>query len=396
MEHRKLLRAAFAGAGGEEVETRGDSFLAAFHSAHAAVDAAVAVQHALAEHTWPEGVEARVRIGVHTGEPRLSSEGYVGLDVHRAARIGEVANGGQVLVSESTRTLIGDDVALRDLGEYRLAGLESPERLYQVVAPGLASDFGPLRAQPPQRRRRDRRRAPHDVMQVGWHVHDLRRVAPAALTRPVETLAGKVLAAARLVADADRTLAAIDRDELARRVADHQARASVAPPVAQAAAELAAQLAALDRLPERRRAVADHVSRLAEQLESLELRLRGAPRVGAAPALLEELDDLSNDLIDRSRLLAETQAAAPPAPRVPIGKLHRTRRRGIFRVGRAYVVLEADEHGAKYPKVVSSLAEAIEAREISRAARRRAGDPRNRPALRAPVVGWHVTDNKNT
>jgi class 3 adenylate cyclase len=385
LEHRRLLRAAFAGAGGEEIETRGDSFMVAFHSAHAAVEGAVAAQRALAAHSWPDGVEARVRIGIHTGEPVLAAEGYVGLDVHRAARIGEVAHGGQVLVSESTRALIGDEVVLRDLGEHRLAGLERPERLYQVVAPGLGSEFGPLRAQRPVRRQRDRRRTPRDLTQVGWRVHGLRAVAPPALSRPLEALAGKVLAAARLVADADRTLEAIDRDELAARLADYQACVSVAPHVAQAAAELAPQLVALDRLPERRRAVEEHVSLLEEELEPLELRLRGAPRVGAAAALLEELDDLRNRLVETTRLLAETHAAAPPAPQVPLGQLHRTRRRGIFRAGSAYVVLEADEHGAKRPQVAASLANAIELREILRAARRRRGGQRDR---RDPYFPW--------
>ena len=377
MEHRRLLRAAFAGAGGEEVETRGDSFLAAFRSAHAAVEGAVAAQRALAAHSWPDGVKVRVRVGLHTGEPALVSEGYVGLDVHRAARIGEVAHGGQVLVSESTRALIGGEVALRDLGEYRLVGLERPECLYQVVAPGLASEFGPLRAQAPVRRKQDRLRTPHDLVQVGWRVHGLRAVAPPALSRPLEALAGKVLAAARLVADADRTLAAVDRDELVRRLADYEARASVAPHVAQAAAELAPQLVALDRLPERRRAVEEQVSLLEDELGPLELRLRGMP-AGAATALLEEFDDLRNRLVDTARLLAEAHAAAPPAPQAPLGRLHRTRRRGIFRAGSGYVVLEADEHGAKRPKVAASLAEAIELREILRAARRREGDPRDR------------------
>ena len=102
-EHRRVLRVAFAGAGGEEVETRGDSFLIAFGSARAAVEGAVAAQRALSAHTWPDGVEPRVRMGVHTGEPVVSSEGYVGLDVHRAARIGDAANGGQVLVNRHSQ-----------------------------------------------------------------------------------------------------------------------------------------------------------------------------------------------------------------------------------------------------------------------------------------------------
>jgi class 3 adenylate cyclase len=377
-EHRSLLRGAFTEAGGAEVETRGDSFLVAFQSAHEAVKGAVAAQRALAAQTWPANVEVRVRMGMHTGEPTLAAEGYVGLDVHRAARIGEAASGGQVLVSEATRAVIGDDVVLRDLGEYQLAGLERPERLYQVVAPGLASEFGPLRAQPPSRPQRDPWRASRELEQVGWRVNGLRGVAPAAFSRPLEALAGRVLAAARLVADTDRTLVAADRDDLAGRVADYEARASVAPHVAQAGAELAQQLVALDRLPERRRALEEQISRLEDELGPLELRLQSSPRSSASHALLEELEDWRGRLVSVTQLLEQTLAAAPRAPELPPGPLRRTRRRGIFRAGSKYVVLEADEQGAKYPRVVASLVEALQLREHLRAARRfgsKHGDP---------------------
>jgi Adenylate and Guanylate cyclase catalytic domain len=330
-EHRRLLRAAFAQAGGAEVETRGDSFLVAFRLPHEAVEGAVEAQRALAAHTWPDRVEVRVRMGMHTGEPVLAAEGYIGLDVHRAARIGETANGGQVLVSESTRALIGDEVALRDLGEYRLAGLERPERLYQVVAPDLASEFGPLRAGAPSVRRKDRLRTPGELEQVGWRLHDLLGIAPAALSQPLEALAGKVLAAARLAADADRTLASIDRGELASRVADYEARASVALHVAQARAELSRQLAALDRLPERRPARANHSSRRwrSHRARPSSLLVRSGAPVGV-------------DLPRRRQL----------------------RRRRGRRSGRA-----------KHPKVVASLAQALELRELLRAARRGRGTP---------------------
>jgi hypothetical protein len=324
-------------------------------------------------------------MGLHTGEPVLAAEGYIGLDVHRAARIGETANGGQVLVSESTRALIGEEVTLRDLGEYGLAGLERPERLYQVVAPGLSREFGPLRAQPPERPQRDPCRAPRELEQVGWRVNGLRGVAPAAFSRPLEALAGRVLAAARLVADTDRTLVAADRDDLAGRLADYEARASVAPHVAQAGAELAQQLVAIDRLPERRRALEEQIGRLEDQLGSLELRLQTAPRSSASPALLEELEDWRSCLVSVTQLLEETLEAAPDAPEFPPGPLRRTRRRGIFRSGGKYVVLEKDDQGARHPKVVTSLAEALELREVLRSARRRRGDPHDR---RDPSSPW--------
>jgi class 3 adenylate cyclase len=384
-EHRELLRTAFGHSGGVEVETRGDSFLIAFRSAFGAVEGAIAAQRALAAHAWPDGGVVRVRMGIHTGEPRVASEGYVGLDVHRAARIGEVAHGGQIVVSESTRALIGATLPLRDLGEYRLASLPEAERIYQVVVPGLPTDFGPLRAQSPVRRRRDRVSRPVDLARAGWRVQGLLGMAPAALARPIESLSGSVLAAARLVADADRTLAICDRGELASRLADYRARSSAAPHVAQAADELAVQLAALDRLPERRRAIEDEIVRLDDDVGVLEARLKSLPPHGDTTALSGELDYLRDRLVETTRLLEQVQIAAPSVPQVDLGALRRTRRRGIFRAGDSYVVLVADEHGVKRPQVARTLTDALELREYTAAARRRAGDTHDH---RDPYFPW--------
>ena len=101
---RELLRAAFLEFHGYEVDTQGDAFFVAFARATDAISAAVAAQRALFSHTWPEGVTVRVRMGLHTGEPQLASEGYVGLDVHHAARIMSAGHGGQVLLSQTTVT----------------------------------------------------------------------------------------------------------------------------------------------------------------------------------------------------------------------------------------------------------------------------------------------------
>ena len=103
---RQLLRAAFIEFNGHEVDTQGDSFFVVFARATDAVSAAIAAQRALFTHVWPEGVTVRVRIGLHTGEPSVSTEGYVGLDVHRAARIMSAGHGGQVLLSQTTRDLV--------------------------------------------------------------------------------------------------------------------------------------------------------------------------------------------------------------------------------------------------------------------------------------------------
>src|SRR5215469_7594965 len=126
---RVLLRAAFADCGGQEMGTEGDSFFVVFGSAADAVRCCVAAQRALYGHDWPGGIPVRVRMGLHSGEPVRYEDGYVGLDVHRAARIAAVAHGGQVVLSEATRQLAGAQlpagVSLRDLGLHRLKDIDA-------------------------------------------------------------------------------------------------------------------------------------------------------------------------------------------------------------------------------------------------------------------------------
>jgi predicted ATPase/class 3 adenylate cyclase len=147
--HRQLLRSAFVAHGGVEVDVEGDAFFAAFARAQDAVAAATDAQRALASHMWPEGVAIRVRMGIHTGEPVVTDEGYVGMDVHRGARIMSAGHGGQVLLSQATHDLLSDgiasSVAVRDLGEHRLKDLTRPQRLYQLLISELESDFPPLK-----------------------------------------------------------------------------------------------------------------------------------------------------------------------------------------------------------------------------------------------------------
>jgi predicted ATPase len=136
-EHHRIVRGAVAAHGGAEVDTQGDAFFVAFARASDAVGAAVEAQRALA------GGPIKVRMGLHTGEPRRTEEGYVGLDVHRAARIAAVGHGGQVLLSQATRALV--EVDARDLGPHRLKDLSVPERIFQLAIDGLPSEFPPLR-----------------------------------------------------------------------------------------------------------------------------------------------------------------------------------------------------------------------------------------------------------
>jgi predicted ATPase/class 3 adenylate cyclase/Flp pilus assembly protein TadD len=143
--HCRLLRDAFAGEAGREIGTSGDSFFVVFEGPSGAVAAAAAAQRALSEHEWPEGVDLRVRMGIHSGQARRSGGGYVGLDVHRAARIADAAHGGQILLSEATRALV-PRTRVRSLGEHRLKDLSEPECLYQLVLDDLASEFPPPRS----------------------------------------------------------------------------------------------------------------------------------------------------------------------------------------------------------------------------------------------------------
>ena len=148
--HHALLREHIVATGGAEVETEGDAFFVAFSNAPAAVACAAAAQRALATEAWPDGCELRVRMGIHTGQGTLADGDYVGLDVHRAARVSASAHGGQVVLSDATRALAADalpvGVSLRDLGDHRLKDLPAPMRLHQLVIDGLPDEFPPLRS----------------------------------------------------------------------------------------------------------------------------------------------------------------------------------------------------------------------------------------------------------
>jgi class 3 adenylate cyclase len=180
-EHAELLRAAVAAYGGRVVDTQGDLLFCAFPTARAAVSAATDAQRDLALHVWPEQVRVRVRMGLHSSEPKSGGDRYVGIGVHRAARIGAAAHGGQILVSETARALVADDlpagVSLRDLGVHRLKDIDEPLRLYHMAAAGLDDRFPPPRTLPRGRSRRGR----------------LTLAAAAALMIAAATTAGLVL-----------------------------------------------------------------------------------------------------------------------------------------------------------------------------------------------------------
>ena len=149
-QHQRLLRAAFAQGGGHEIDTQGDSFFVVFQSAKDAVATAVAAQLSINAHTWPPDVAVRVRMGLHTGTPTNAGGRYIGLDVHRAARICAAGHGGQILLSLETGGLVEDNpppgVSLRDLGSHRLKDLKQPEKVFQVLHRELPDGFPPLKS----------------------------------------------------------------------------------------------------------------------------------------------------------------------------------------------------------------------------------------------------------
>ncbi len=148
--HRELLRAAFAAHGGHEQGTEGDSFFVIFRGATEAVSAAADAQRAIAGESWPDGLDLRVRMGLHTGDIESAGADVIGYAINRTARIAAVAHGGQVLLSDATRALVDrtlpSGISLRDLGEHRLKDLRAPERLTQLVIDGVPGDFPPPRS----------------------------------------------------------------------------------------------------------------------------------------------------------------------------------------------------------------------------------------------------------
>jgi DNA-binding NarL/FixJ family response regulator len=141
---RRILREAVSAHGGVEVDAHGDELLSVFSDAEAGTLAALTAQRELFAHEWADGHRVRIRIGLHTGEPIVTDEGYTGVDVHRVARVASAGHGGQILLTEPTKASL-TGLATTDLGAHKLPGLLEPERIYQLVADGLPRDFPPLR-----------------------------------------------------------------------------------------------------------------------------------------------------------------------------------------------------------------------------------------------------------
>jgi class 3 adenylate cyclase len=350
-EHRQILRDAVASHAGREVDCRADELLACFPRASDGLAAAIAAQLALTA----LGSQLRVRMGLHTGEPELIGDAYIGIDVNRAARICSAGHGGQILVSQTTRDLVSTGVQFRDLGTYLLAGVEQAERIFEVRAPGLRTSSLPLRAEhetgvPGGRRRGLRpRRAPasSQLAETAWRARKL--VEPGPLREALTDLAAALFDADRAIHRADALLAKIDRHRIARRLAEQRQLSLVSPPVAELAAGTDAKLACLDRLGEDRQVVSD----LGAEASAL---LERSFTAHAVEQICERLK-LATDTLD-GQITVTTRAHDALSYR-----LARTRWRGVYRLDGLYVVPYHDGLGIERQPEFTDAGEARRFRE---------------------------------
>jgi class 3 adenylate cyclase len=369
-EHKRLLREAVGGAGGREVDSRGEEVFFAFRRAQDALEAAVAAQRSLASHSWPDGAAVHVRMGIHTGEPALGDDGgYLGIDVHRTARICAAGHGGQVLVSEATRALALDTgVHFVDLGEYQFRGFARAERVYQLAAEGLGERFPSLRtdsAPPFAGKERSlakaaqglvsrgrpkvpavlRRRVPtaRRLADVSWEVRSRQDGAIGADRAALLELARSLLVLSRTTNDADRRLDRLDRRAFERKLAETRELAVISHYAQTRADTLARQHALLDGLTTARAA-------LDERIDELERRAKLVDPAESA-SLRADVDSLNEHLSAAlDRFAAEVGDVAE--------RLHRTVHRGIYRQGDLWAVPYHDSQDVERVRRFDNLAEA--------------------------------------
>jgi class 3 adenylate cyclase len=384
-DQRRILRDAVAAHGGREIDCRGDEFFAAFPRARAAVAAAVAAQRALAEQAWPDGVAMKVRMGLHTGEPALRDDGYLGLDVHRAARIAAAAHGGQVLVSQVTHDILEDeDVPLRDLGAHQLKDLPRPEHLFQVVIEGFVSDFPAPRAAaaaPAAGRERELAAAvfatPRHLLErirprsrgladLGWDVRASLASSPKEMQQPLSELARALFDASSVAAEADHALVAVDRKALIRRLSENRSLAVLSKAAEREAEATQRRLDSFDAMTARRRdvdTVAGHI------------RAQPLPQLS-----LLEVDGVCARLRTASEALESALESARRTLDVVSAKLRRTHHAGVFRDGERFVVPYIDEVGIERREAFENIHDAIAFDRARRIAAR--GDPDDPEAAR--------------
>jgi class 3 adenylate cyclase len=353
-EQRRLLRTAVGEAGGYEVDCRADEFFAAFQSPKDGLSAADSIQRSFGAHAWPEGIRVRLRIGLHTGEPVVEGGAYLGLDVNRTARICSAGHGGQILLSDTTRDLVAEDGDFKDLGAHTLPGLPRPERIFQLLAPGLRSSFPSLRAEgaEPGLLKKilpsGRGRAP-TLEEEAWRARALLAKVQRPRQKSLTELGAALFTAHRAATQADGFLSRIDRKGLARRTDIQRETAGVWQGARDELLRLERQITSVDRLVESRQELAALATELPRKLdESLAEREIAAlrERVVAATAELDEA------LAQATRTLGSLSF-----------KLRRTRHRGVYRSGRKYVVPFVDTVGNARRREFSTRAEACQFRE---------------------------------
>ena len=366
-EHREIVNRAVAEAGGREVDSRGEELFAVFARARDAVVAAVAVEQAHESAPWPEGAIVRVRIGMHTGEPVVHDGGYLGVDVHRAARICAAGHGGQVLLSQTTCALLADTwpegVTAQDLGEHELKGLGRPQRIFQLLIPGVSADFPPLRVtaaqpgrfagdegdlakavgeaavlSPPHRARRGlrpgRAQPRERYADLGWEARALISEAPEAARHSLAELGAELFNAARSTADADRFLTDLDRKRLERRVHEYREMAVVSARARKEAENLAEGMHLIET-----------VDRTREELDAFAGKISSVLASGRTDSAAGLIEDLRGSLAELDTGVEQARAGIG----VTGIKLHRTQYHGIFRHGLPESMRSAASHDSTVP-----------------------------------------------
>jgi class 3 adenylate cyclase len=354
--HREILRTAFHD--GVEFGAAGDALYYAFDQPDAAIAAAVDGQRALAREHWRNVVGLKVRMGVSTGSVGLLGDDYVGLEIHRVARICAAAHGGQVVVSQSVKNLVRESTQLVDLGDYSLAGLTQPERLYQLIAEGLATEFPPLRVKPVASRRIGRLHHPRQqAISLDAAVRQLRTALPEVapdLRTSFTDLAARLFTAARAAEYATTFLARVDRDGLAKRLRQQRETAVYSEKAGAAAAKTERQIESVATVAKHSTAlqesgvdvpelVTDPTSISARRIHDVEERVAGA---------MSALDEA----IIRAVMLVDPLCY----------KLQRTRHRGVYRDGADYVVPYVNHLGLDSLRSFSSARDARDFREAIR------------------------------
>jgi class 3 adenylate cyclase len=325
--HRAIVRDAVSESRGEIVDQHGDEVFAAFTTAADAVAAAVEIQRRHTERVM------RVRIGLHTGQPTLTGDGYLGLDVHRTARICAAGHGGQILFSEQTRALLPER-AMTDLGEYLLKGISAPERIYQLLDKHLAVSFAPLRAPPVVSQRQlsfRRRRRELTLEQLAWATRARLPATPASERPGVGRLATALSTASRTSKSAHLFYSGIDRRALERRRVGYLSMSIRSKRASDVAATVEQHLALLDAVEAHRSALEQSARRLPPNAAEIEQGTRAL-----------------DDALGRAREVLGTATT----------RTRRTYRRGVRRLGDDYVVITHDETGIEHLHTFVTIGEA--------------------------------------